>query len=43
MNDIIAIIVVALCSETLIRELPDYLEPDYMKNWAKPFSNEEQP
>lgn len=35
MNDILAIIVVALMSDTLIRELPDYCEPDYYKNWSR--------
>jgi|688.fasta_scaffold179618_1 hypothetical protein len=34
MNDIIAIILVAVISESLIRELPDYCEPDYYKDWS---------
>ena len=33
MNDIIAIILVAVISESLIRKHPDYCEPDYYKKW----------
>jgi hypothetical protein len=34
MNDILATIIVALITDTLLRELPDHCEPDYYKNWS---------